>query len=218
MEWKDILDEERIKPYYIELKEFVDREYEEYQVFPPKQKIYRALSLTPFSSTKVIILGQDPYHNPGQAMGLSFSVPKGIDLPPSLLNIFKEIENEYHENMVHSGDLTYLAVQGVLLLNTILSVRLNQPLSHQNKGYEILTDTLIKKLNEDDSPKVFILWGSKAIQKKEFITNPNHLILTSPHPSPLSASRGFFGNMHFIKCNQFLESHNLKPIRWINHD
>ncbi len=217
MDWKEILNQERVKPYYLKLKEFVDNEYEHYRVFPPKQKIYRALSLTPFSSVKVIILGQDPYHNPEQAMGLAFSVPNGIDLPPSLLNIFKEIENEYGKTMIRSGDLTYLAKQGVLLLNTILSVRMNQPLSHQNRGYEILTDTLISKLNEDDSPKVFLLWGSKAISKRELITNPHHLILTSPHPSPLSASRGFFGNQHFIKCNEFLVKNGLEPINWINH-
>ncbi len=217
MDWKEILDQERVKPYYLKLKEFVDNEYEHYRVFPPKQKIYRALSLTPFSSVKVVILGQDPYHNPEQAMGLAFSVPNGVDLPPSLLNIFKEIENEYGKTMIRSGDLTYLAKQGVLLLNTVLSVRMNQPLSHQNRGYEILTDTLISKLNEDDSPKVFLLWGSKAISKRELITNPHHLILTSPHPSPLSASRGFFGNGHFIKCNEFLVKNGLEPINWINH-
>lgn len=217
MDWKEILNQERVKPYYLKLKEFVDNEYEHYRVFPPKQKIYRALSLTPFSSVKVVILGQDPYHNPEQAMGLAFSVPNGVDLPPSLLNIFKEIENEYGKTMIRSGDLTYLAKQGVLLLNTVLSVRMNQPLSHQNRGYEILTDTLISKLNEDDNPKVFLLWGSKAISKRELITNPHHLILTSPHPSPLSASRGFFGNGHFIKCNEFLVKNGLEPINWINH-
>ncbi len=217
MDWKEILNQERVKPYYLKLKEFVDNEYEHYRVFPPKQKIYRALSLTPFSSVKVVILGQDPYHNPKQAMGLAFSVPNGVDLPPSLLNIFKEIENEYGKTMIRSGDLTYLAKQGVLLLNTVLSVRMNQPLSHQNRGYEILTDTLISKLNEDDNPKVFLLWGSKANSKRELITNPHHLILTSPHPSPLSASRGFFGNQHFIKCNEFLVKNGLEPINWINH-
>lgn len=162
-------------------------------------------------------MGQDPYHNPHQAMGLAFSVPENEVLPPSLKNIFKEIENEYHVKMKNNGDLTYLAKQGVLLLNSLLTVRKNEPMSHQNYGYETLIENVIKVLDNDDNPKVFILWGNSAKSVMKYIHNKNHLILTSAHPSPLSAYHGFFNNNHFKKANEFLKQHNRQEIKWVNN-
>lgn len=213
--WKEFFDNERKQPYYIALHSKIMEEYEKHVVYPPYNLILNAFKLTPFDKVKVVLIGQDPYHNPHQAMGLSFSVPDNVSLPPSLINIYKEIENEYHVKLNQTGDLTYLAEQGVLLLNAILTVRENQPSSHKNYGYQILLEHVIRKLDEDSSPKVFLLWGNFAKGLIKFIHNPHHLILTSAHPSPLSAYNGFFGNNHFLKTNEFLITNNLSPINWI---
>lgn len=214
--WKEFFSIERNKPYYLSLHEKVMKEYQECVVYPPYPLILNAFKLTPFDNVKVVIMGQDPYHNPHQAMGLSFSVPENVMLPPSLKNIFKEIENEYHVKMKENGDLTYLAKQGVLLLNSLLTVRKNEPMSHQNYGYETLIENVIRALDEDDSPKVFLLWGNSAKSVQKFLHNPRHLILKSAHPSPLSAYNGFFNNNHFKLANEFLIRNNLTPINWIN--
>ena len=214
--WKEFFNIERKKDYYISLHEKVVKEYQTKVVYPPYNLILNAFKLTPFDNVKVIIMGQDPYHNPHQAMGLSFSVPENEMLPPSLKNIFKEIENEYNVKMKNNGDLTYLAKQGVLLLNSLLTVRKNEPMSHQNYGYETLIEHVITLLDQDDSPKVFILWGNSAKSVLKYIHNPHHLILTSAHPSPLSAYNGFFNNNHFKKTNEFLIKNNLEPINWVN--
>lgn len=215
MEWKDFLNKEKELDYYKSLHEKVMEEYQKYTVYPPYHLIYNAFKLTPFNQVKVVIVGQDPYHEFNQATGLAFSVNKGVALPPSLQNIYKELENEYNVKINQDGDLSYLAKQGVLLLNRTLTVREHEANSHQSFGYDILLNHVIEALNKDDKPKVFILWGSFARSLKSMITNPNHLILESSHPSPLSAYRGFFGNNHFIKTNEFLKSHNLEEIRWI---
>ena len=215
MEWKDFLNKEKELEYYKILHEKVMEEYQKYTVYPPYHLIYNAFKLTPFDQVKVVIVGQDPYHEFNQATGLAFSVNKGVALPPSLQNIYKELENEYNVKINQDGDLSYLAKQGVLLLNRTLTVREHEANSHQSFGYDILLNHVIEALNKDDKPKVFILWGSFARSLKSMITNPNHLILESSHPSPLSAYRGFFGNNHFIKTNEFLKSHNLEEIRWI---
>ncbi len=215
MEWKDFLNKEKELDYYKSLHEKVMEEYQKYTVYPPYHLIYNAFKLTPFDQVKVVIVGQDPYHEFNQATGLAFSVNKGVALPPSLQNIYKELENEYNVKINQDGDLSYLAKQGVLLLNRTLTVREHEANSHQSFGYDTLLNHVIEALNKDDKPKVFILWGSFARSLKSMITNPNHLILESSHPSPLSAYRGFFGNNHFIKTNEFLKSHNLEEIRWI---
>ena len=215
MEWKDFLNKEKELDYYKSLHEKVMEEYQKYTVYPPYHLIYNAFKLTPFDQVKVVIVGQDPYHEFNQATGLAFSVNKRVALPPSLQNIYKELENEYNVKINQDGDLSYLARQGVLLLNRTLTVREHEANSHQSFGYDILLNHVIEALNKDDKPKVFILWGSFARSLKSMITNPNHLILESSHPSPLSAYRGFFGNNHFIKTNEFLKSHNLEEIRWI---
>ena len=178
--------------------------------------IFKALILTDYEDVKVVILGQDPYHGPGQAHGLCFSVPEGISLPPSLQNIYKEIENDLQIKMNPSGDLTCWAKEGVLLLNTVLTVRANQANSHHGKGWELFTDKIIELLNAREKPIVFILWGNNAKAKIEKIDNPHHLVLTAPHPSPLSAYYGFFGCRHFSKTNNFLKSMNIPPINWQN--
>lgn len=217
MEWKDFFNSQRELPYYKDLHEKVLQEYNSKTVYPPLNLIYNAFKLTPFNDVKVVIMGQDPYHNPHQAMGLAFSVPENEMLPPSLKNIFKEIENEYHVKMKNNGDLTYLAKQGVLLLNSLLTVRKNEPMSHQNYGYETLIENVIKALDSDDNPKVFILWGNSAKSVMKYIHNKNNLILTSAHPSPLSAYHGFFNNNHFKKANEFLKQHNRQEINWVNN-
>lgn len=216
--WKEFFDEQRVQPYYQQLHEAVMEEYRKYTVYPPYRLILNAFRLTPFDNVKVVILGQDPYHNPRQAMGLSFSVPEGIDLPPSLVNIYKEIEAEYGIRVEQSGDLTYLARQGVLLVNSLLTVRENRPLSHKNFGYETLIENVMRKLDEDDAPKVFMLWGNSAKSMMRYLQNPRHLILTSAHPSPLSAHYGFFGNRHFVSANEFLERNGRAPICWIRKE
>ena len=190
-------------------------EYDTKEVYPPKDYIFNALKLTSYENTKVVIVGQDPYHGPGQAQGYSFSVPSNFPLPPSLQNMYKELENEYQTPVHRTGDLTDWAKQGVLLMNTILTVEEHKPLSHQDKGWQNFTNEALRWINEKDGPVVFLLWGSKAIQAKKLLTNPKHLILTSPHPSPLSAYRGFFGNNHFKLANEYLIKNNETPIQWI---
>lgn len=214
MEWKDFIDGERNQDYYLKLKQLVDAEYQKYICHPDYKKIYHAFAATPLKQVKVVILGQDPYHEVNQAHGLAFSV-LCEKLPPSLLNIYKEMSDDLGVPVRQDGNLDYLARQGVLLLNTILTVRDGCALAHQNFGWEIFTDKVIKLLNTLDQPIVFILWGSNAISKKAFLTNPNHLVLTSPHLSPLSAYRGFFGSRPFSKTNAFLESHHVTPIQWV---
>jgi uracil-DNA glycosylase len=212
--WKAVLAEEFKKPYFAGLAEFVRNEYKTRTIYPPAKLIFNAFDQCPFTNLKVVILGQDPYHGPGQAHGLCFSVNDGIDFPPSLLNIFKELKNDTGKKVPASGNLTGWAEQGVLLLNATLTVRAGQAGSHQNRGWETFTDAVIHKINEQKEHVVFILWGNYAINKARFIDREKHLVLSSVHPSPLSASRGFFGNSHFSKTNQFLQFHGLAPIRW----
>ena len=213
-DWQKLFDIEQEKPYYLSLRSFLKHEYATEVVFPPMDEIFQAFCLTPLSETKVVLVGQDPYHEEGQAMGLSFSVREGTVEPPSLRNIKEELRNEGLLHEPWSSDLSRWAKQGVLLLNSTLTVRAHQAASHQGKGWEIFTDNAIKDLNEDSKPKVFLLWGSYARSKKVMITNPAHLILESAHPSPLSAYRGFFGNGHFKKANDFLVSNGMDPIIW----
>lgn len=212
--WKRIIDEEKVKPYFVDLKSFLLEEYSKNKIYPRKGEIFKAFELTDFNNVKVVILGQDPYHQPFQAHGLCFSVNKGVRIPPSLVNIYKEIKSDLGCEIPTHGNLTKWATQGVLLLNTIMSVRDSSPMSHSNKGWEIFTDRVIKELNDDDTPKVFLLWGSPSRKKKVLITNPKHLILECAHPSPLSAYNGFFGCKHFSKANEFLMKNNREIIDW----
>ena len=213
-DWQPLFDIEQEKPYYLELRSFLKNEYRTKTVFPPMNEIFNAFMLTSFSDTRVVIVGQDPYHEKDQAMGLSFSVREGVEEPPSLKNIHQEIIAEGVEQGLWSSDLTRWAKQGVLLLNSTLTVVEHQAAAHSGKGWEIFTDNAIRALGEDDEPRVFILWGSYARSEKSLITNPSHLILESAHPSPLSAYRGFFGNNHFRLCNEFLKAHGYPPIYW----
>ena len=213
-DWQKLFDIEQEKPYYLSLRSFLKHEYATEVVFPPMDEIFQAFRLTPLSETKVVLVGQDPYHEEGQAMGLSFSVREGTVEPPSLRNIKEELRNEGLLHEPWSSDLSRWAKQGVLLLNSTLTVRAHQAASHQGKGWETFTDNATMALNEDSKPKVFLLWGSYARSKKVMITNPAHLILESAHPSPLSAYRGFFGNGHFKKANDFLVSNGMDPIIW----
>lgn len=192
----------------------IEEEYKNKTIFPPKNYIYNALELTPFSKVKVVIVGQDPYHGIGQAHGLSFSVQDGIKLPPSLKNIYKELESDLGIKTVESGNLTKWAEEGVLLLNAVLTVEKDKPASHKNLGWEKLTDYIIKILNLKEQPIVFILWGNFAKEKKKYITNKNHYVIESAHPSPFSANYGFFGSKPFSKTNEFLKSKGLEPIDW----
>lgn len=211
-DWKEILNSEFKKDYYKQLDKFVQGEYNEKAIFPIKEEIFNAFETCSFSNTKVIILGQDPYHNFQQAHGLAFSVLRGNRIPPSLRNIYNELVSDLGiERPIH-GDLTSWAEEGVLLLNTILTVEHNAPLSHKGKGWETFTDYVIGKLDQDDRPKVFVLWGNNAIAKKKLITNSNHLILSSSHPSPLSARHSFIGSKVFSKINAFLVNTNQKEI------
>lgn len=214
--WKQALKEEFEKPYFQELAKKVKAEYATpgQRVFPPGSKIFAAFDNCGFDETKVVIIGQDPYHGFGQANGLCFSVSPGVKLPPSLINIFKEVSADMGVPVSKDGDLTRWARQGVLLLNSSLTVREGQPTSHSGIGWEDFTDAVVDKLNKDKEHLVFILWGSHAIKKGEKIDRSKHLVLTSPHPSPLSASRGFFGNHHFSKANQYLSEQGKKPIEW----
>ena len=212
--WKEFLREEFESPYFAELKRFLVTEREQHRVYPPGPKIFAAFDLTPFEQVKVVILGQDPYHGPGQAHGLSFSVPEGVTPPPSLVNIFKELNNDLGIAPSRSGNLESWAQQGVLLLNATLTVRARQAGSHQKKGWESFTDTVIQKLSTDRKGLVFLLWGRFAQAKEALIDGSKHHILKAPHPSPFSAHYGFFGCQHFSKTNQLLESQGLEPINW----
>lgn len=215
IKWKQFIQEEKKKEYYLSLSKKLKEEYETQTIYPPYTQVFEAFKLTPLDSIKVVILAQDPYHGPKQAMGLAFSVTEEVKAPPSLVNIFKEISSEFNTPFpVGCGNLTRWATQGVFLLNTVLTVRDGHPNSHKGIGWEIFTDNVIKLLNKHSSPKVFMLWGASARKKKKIITNSNHLVLESAHPSPLSANRGFFGNNHFINANEFLESKGLTPIVW----
>ena len=212
--WNEILAEEMQKDYYQELQAFVQKRRAEVRVFPEEKNVFNALELTPFESVKVVILGQDPYHGFGQAHGLSFSVQKGIPLPPSLKNIYKELQDDIGGDFPTEGDLTHWAKQGVLLLNTVLTVEEGNANSHKGKGWERLTNRLIESLNELKHPVIFILWGKPAQDKEKLIINPNHVILKAPHPSPLSAYRGFFGSKPFSRVNDILIQQGQTPIRW----
>lgn len=212
--WKEVLQREFEQDYFCNLVAFVKQEYASGTVFPPGNEIFAAFDATPFDRVKVVIIGQDPYHGERQANGLCFSVAEGIQFPPSLQNIFKEIHDDIGTEIPTSGDLTRWAKQGVLLLNATLTVRAHCAGSHQGKGWEIFTDAVIRHLAENREHLVFMLWGSYAIKKGAFIDRNRHCVLTSPHPSPLSAYRGFFGNHHFSKVNAYLQSHSIEPIKW----
>jgi uracil-DNA glycosylase len=213
-DWQDYLKEEFEKPYYLNLRDFLKEAYTRERIFPPAKEIYQALHLTSYEATKVVILGQDPYHGEGQAHGLAFSVREGMRFPPSLVNIFKELEADLGCPYPNSGDLTPWAKEGVLLLNTTLTVKEKTPLSHKDKGWETLTDSIIKVLAQKESSLVFILWGANARAKKAYLKDTPHLIIESAHPSPLSAHRGFFGSKPFSKCNAFLKSVGQEEIDW----
>lgn len=213
-DWDAILADEWDKEYYLALREFLKREYSTQTVYPAMQDIFNALKYTAFADVKVVIIGQDPYHGPRQAHGLCFSVQEGVEPPPSLKNIFKELEQDVGKPIPRSGDLSAWAKQGVLLLNTVLTVRQGQPTSHQGQGWERVTDRVISELNNKQTPVVFLLWGAHAQRKAQLITNPIHYKLATVHPSPLSAHRGFFGCRHFSKANALLEKHGMTPIEW----
>ena len=213
-DWDEILEGEFDKPYYQTLREFLKEEYSTRVVYPDMYSIFNALKYTPYHSVKVVILGQDPYHEKGQAHGLAFSVQKGVDVPPSLQNMYKELHSETGCAIPNHGYLVDWAEQGVFLLNTVLTVREHQANSHKGKGWEIFTDTLIKHLSDRQEPIVFLLWGANARSKAPLIDQSRHLVLQTVHPSPLSAYNGFFGCNHFIKANEFLSKQGLSPIRW----
>ena len=212
--WRQRLQTEFDKPYFEALTDFVRMEYQRGRCYPPGKLIFNAFNLCPFDQVKVVLIGQDPYHEPGQAMGLCFSVNDGIPFPPSLQNIFKEIHDDTGASVPASGNLTRWAQQGVMLLNATLTVREHQAGSHQGHGWETFTDAVIKVLAEQREHLVFILWGSYAQRKGAFIDRSCHLVLQSAHPSPLSAYRGFFGNKHFSQANEYLKAHGVEPIRW----
>lgn len=213
--WDELFLEEFNKPYFKNLKNFLLQEYATRTVYPPKSLILNAFDQTPYDKVKVVILGQDPYYNPGQAMGMSFSVNKGVAVPKSLQNMFKEIADDIgRPSVIEGGDLTPWARQGVLLLNTVLTVVAGQPNSHKGMGWETFTDAVINKLNSRNTPTVFLLWGRNALDKRALITNPTHLVLTAAHPSPLSAFNGFFGCRHFSKTNEFLRKNGIEEIVW----
>lgn len=213
-DWDEILKDEFEKPYYLELRQFLKEEYSSKTVYPDMHNIFNALKASSFKNTKVVILGQDPYHEPNQAHGLCFSVLKPVPPPPSLQNIYKELADDVGFKIPSHGQLTQWAQQGILMLNTVLTVRRGQANSHKGKGWETFTDRVISELNKKETPVIFLLWGSPARQKAEIITNPLHIKLTCPHPSPLSAYRGFFGCKHFSKTNQLLIKNGMKPIDW----
>lgn len=212
--WKEALADEFQKPYFAQLTDFVRSEYMSRRIFPHPKNVFHAFELCPFDQVKVVILGQDPYHGPGQAHGLCFSVNDGVQIPPSLINIYKEIEDDLGVKVPPSGNLERWAKQGVLLLNATLTVRAHQAASHQNKGWEEFTDAVIRLISDKKEHVVFILWGAFAQSKAALIDSAKHLILKSPHPSPLSAHRGFFGCKHFSKTNDYLRSAGLKEINW----
>ena len=212
--WDDVLAGEFEKEYYLKLREFLKTEYSSYRVYPPMEHIFRALKETPYDKVKAVILGQDPYHEPGQAQGLCFSVPEGVKQPPSPVNIFKEMQADLGVRPPSHGNLLTWANQGVLLLNAVLTVREHEANSHKNKGWEQFTDRVISLLNDREDPVVFILWGANAKAKASLITNDRHCIITGAHPSPLSAHNGFWGGRYFSRTNEFLEEQGREPINW----
>lgn len=216
--WDEILADEFKSEYYLKLREFLKREYATQTIYPDMYDIFNALKYTAYEDVKVVMIGQDPYHGPGQAHGLCFSVKRGVMPPPSLQNIFKELQNDVGFRIPNNGELTDWTKQGVMLLNTVLTVRAGQANSHKGQGWEQLTDAVIIKLNEREKPIVFMLWGRNAKDKQRLITNPAHLVLTAAHPSPLSAYNGFFGCRHFSKANDFLVKTGQQPIDWTISD
>lgn len=213
-DWDELLKDEFEKDYYKKLRQFLVEEYKTKTIYPDKYNIFNALKLTSYKDTKIVMLGQDPYHGPNQAHGLAFSVKPGVQTPPSLLNMYKELHNSLGCYIPNNGYLVNWAEQGILLINTALTVRAGEANSHRNKGWEIFTDRIISILNDREDPVIFILWGNNAKEKVKLITNKNHFILKAAHPSPLSASRGFFGCNHFMKSNDILKSLNKNPIDW----
>ena len=213
-DWDELLVEEFNKDYYLRLRDFLKSEYSTRTIYPDMHDIFNALKSTPYSKVKVVILGQDPYHGPGQAHGMCFSVKAGVEQPPSLGNIFKELHSDLNIQRPRDGTLQSWADQGVLLLNAVLTVCAGEANSHKDKGWEFFTDRIIELLNQREQPMVFLLWGANARAKKSLITNLNHLVLEAPHPSPLSAYHGFFGCRHFSKANEFLETKGLDPVDW----
>lgn len=211
-DWDTILKEEMEKPYFINLVNIIKHEYETKTIYPKQTEIFKAFRNTSYKDTKVVILGQDPYHGTGEANGLAFAVNNGIKLPPSLKNIYKELNDDLNIKISNNGDLTCWAKEGVLLLNSVLTVEKDKPASHKNLGWQEFTDAIIRKINEKDTPVVFILWGNFAKSKKNLITNPKHLVIESSHPSPFSCNYGFFGSRPFSKANNFLKEHNIKEI------
>lgn len=215
--WDELFNQIKKEDYGKRLFLFLDEQYQNNICYPPKELLFNAFYLCPLNEVKVVIIGQDPYHEPGQAMGLAFSVPEGIKIPPSLVNIYKEIENQYQTKLdFTNGDLTYLAKQGILMLNAFLSVRAHEPLSHNIKEYTLFFKDVLKYIDSIDRPIVFLLWGGNARKLKKLITNPNRLVLEANHPSPLSANRGgWFNNNHFIDTNKYLKENGFKEINWI---
>ncbi len=213
-QWEETLKGEFKKEYYKKLFLFIRDEYKKYPVYPPSGDIFNAFHLTPLEKVKVVIIGQDPYHNPGQAHGLCFSVKPGVEIPPSLVNIYQELHDDLGCRIPNHGYLNQWAEQGVLLLNTVLTVRAHKPMSHRGIGWEEFTNAAIESVNELDRPIVFILWGKPAQEKEKMLNNPAHLILKAPHPSPLSAYRGFFGSRPFSQANAFLQEHGVEPVDW----
>ena len=217
--WNEFFKKLQNEEFCLKLNDFLNKEYRDYTCYPPRELLFNAFRLTPLDKVKVVIVGQDPYHEPGQAMGLSFSVPEGIKVPPSLVNIYKEIAQEYNCKMnFSSGDLTYLAKQGVLLLNSILSVRAHQAMSHNTEEYKMFLSRVLEVLDKQTTPIVFLLWGGPARKLKGYLHNPSHLILECIHPSPLAANHGgWFGNNHFTEANRYLREHGLSEINWLNN-
>ena len=217
--WNEFFKKLQNEEFCLKLNDFLNKEYRDYTCYPPRELLFNAFRLTPLDKVKVVIVGQDPYHEPGQAMGLSFSVPEGIKVPPSLVNIYKEIAQEYNCKMnFSSGDLTYLAKQGVLLLNSILSVRAHQAMSHNTEEYKMFLARVLEVLDKQTTPIVFLLWGGPARKLKGYLHNPSHLILECIHPSPLAANHGgWFGNNHFTEANRYLREHGLSEIKWLNN-
>lgn len=213
-DWDEVLQKETQQAYFQDLRYTLAREYKEHTVYPPRELLFSALKLTPYRATRVVILGQDPYHGPGQAQGLSFSVAPGVRIPPSLRNIYTELQSDVGAPVPNHGSLLHWAEQGVLLLNAVLSVREGSPNSHKGIGWERFTDAIMEKLNERETPLVFILWGSHAQEKGSRIDKKRHLVIQSPHPSPFSAHRGFLGSRPFSRTNQFLQEQGLEPIDW----
>ena len=213
-DWLDAIGDEFEKPYYKNLRRFLVSEYRTGPVFPAADDIFNAFHFTPLSKVKVLLLGQDPYHNIGQAIGMSFAVPQDQDIPPSLVNIYKELNSDLGLSIPNNGDLSKWADEGVLLLNAVLTVRAHQANSHKGRGWELFTDAVIEAVNALDRPVVYLLWGRPAQEKKRMLNNPKHLVLEAPHPSPLSAHRGFFGCRHFSRANDFLTKNNMTQVDW----